>query len=46
MQRLQAFKYELQPDGERTRDMRRFAGVGRFVFNKAKGKLRSWQQIY
>ena len=35
MQRLQAFKYELQPDGERTRDMRRFAGVGRFVFNKA-----------
>ena len=35
MQRLQAFKYELQPDGERTRDMRRFAEVGRFVFNKA-----------
>ncbi|MBS0651912.1 MAG: transposase [Verrucomicrobia bacterium] len=35
MQRLQAFKYELQPDGEQERDMRRFAGSCRFVFNKA-----------
>ncbi|MFN3785317.1 MAG: helix-turn-helix domain-containing protein, partial [Thiothrix sp.] len=26
MQRLQAFKYELKPDGEQQRDLRRFAG--------------------
>jgi len=35
MQRLQAFKYELQPDGQQQRDMRRFAGSCRFVFNRA-----------
>lgn len=35
MQRLQAFKYELMPNGEQQRDMRRFAGSRRFVFNKA-----------
>ncbi|MBI2225857.1 MAG: transposase [Betaproteobacteria bacterium] len=35
MQRLQAYKYELQPLGEQQRDMRRFAGSCRFVFNKA-----------
>jgi putative transposase len=35
MQRLQAFKYELMPDGDRQRQMRRFAGSCRFVFNKA-----------
>ena len=35
MKRLQAFKYELQPNGEQTRFMRRFAGSCRFVFNKA-----------
>lgn len=35
MQRLQAFKYELMPTGEQQRDMRRFAGACRFVFNKA-----------
>jgi putative transposase len=35
MQRLQAFKYELMPTGEQRRDMRRFAGSCRFVFNKA-----------
>ena len=35
MQRLQAFKYELMPDGEQQRDMRRFAGSCRFVYNKA-----------
>jgi putative transposase len=34
MQRLQAFKYELMPDGEQQRDMRRFAGSCRFVFNR------------
>lgn len=35
MQRLQAFKYELRPNGQQQRQMRRFAGSCRFVFNKA-----------
>ncbi|MFS8981422.1 helix-turn-helix domain-containing protein, partial [Cupriavidus necator] len=35
MQLLQAFKYELIPSGDQQRDMRRFAGSCRFVFNKA-----------
>ena len=35
MNRLQAFKYELMPDGEQQRAMRRFAGSCRFVYNKA-----------
>jgi len=35
MQRLQAFQYELMPNGEQQRDMRRFAGSCRFVYNKA-----------
>jgi putative transposase len=35
MQRLQAFKYELMPDGQQAQQMRRFAGSCRFVFNKA-----------
>ncbi|MBE9610873.1 RNA-guided endonuclease InsQ/TnpB family protein [Chitinilyticum piscinae] len=35
MQRLQAFKYELQPTGEQQRNMRRYAGACRFAFNKA-----------
>ena len=35
MQRLQAFKYELQPIGEQQHNMRRYAGACRFVFNKA-----------
>ena len=35
MQRLAAFKYELRPNGQQQRDMRRFAGSCRFVFNKA-----------
>lgn len=35
MQRLQAFKYELMPDGQQELQMRRFAGSCRFVFNKA-----------
>jgi putative transposase len=35
MQRLQAYKYELMPTGNQQRDMRRFAGSCRFVFNKA-----------
>jgi putative transposase len=35
MQRLQAFKYELKPDGGQQRTMRRHAGSCRFVYNKA-----------
>jgi len=35
MQRLQAFKYELMPNGEQALNMRRFAGSCRFVYNKA-----------
>ncbi|SEI85865.1 putative transposase [Paraburkholderia diazotrophica] len=35
MQRLQAFKYEVMPTGEQQRNMRRFAGSCRFVYNKA-----------
>jgi putative transposase len=35
MQRLHAYKYELKPNGEQQRAMRRFAGSCRFVFNKA-----------
>jgi putative transposase len=35
MKRMQAFKYELQPDREQERSMRRISGACRFVFNKA-----------
>lgn len=35
MVRLQAFKYELRPNSEQQRTMRRFAGSCRFVFNQA-----------
>jgi len=35
MKRLQAFKFELMPNDEQQRDMRRFAGARRFVYNKA-----------
>ena len=35
MKRLQAFKFALMPNGAQLRDMRRFAGSCRFVFNKA-----------
>ncbi len=35
MNRLQAYKYELLPNGEQQRNMRRFVGSCRFVFNKA-----------
>ena len=34
MQRLQAFKFELMPNGEQVRKMRQFAGMARFVFNR------------
>ena len=35
MIRRQAYRYELVPDGDQRRRMRRFAGSCRFVFNKA-----------
>ncbi|MCL1405303.1 RNA-guided endonuclease InsQ/TnpB family protein [Enterobacter hormaechei] len=35
MKRLQAFKFQLRPNGQQERDMRRFAGACRFVFNRA-----------
>lgn len=35
VQRLQSFQYELRPNGQQVRQMRRFAGACRFVFNKA-----------
>ena len=35
MLRMQAFKFELQPVREQERNMRKFAGSCRFVFNKA-----------
>ena len=35
MQRLQGYKFELKPNGEQQRNMHRFAGSCRFVFNKA-----------
>ncbi len=35
MRRLQAFKYELMPTGDQQRQMRRFAGSCRVVFNEA-----------
>ena len=35
MKRLQAFKFELRPDGQQQRLMRRFAGACRVVFNEA-----------
>jgi putative transposase len=35
MKQLQAFEFELEPDGEEECSMRQFAGACRFVFNKA-----------
>ena len=35
MKRLQAYKFQIMPNGEQARSMRRFAGSCRFVFNKA-----------
>jgi len=35
MQRLQAFKFELRPNGQQERQMRFYAGACRFVYNKA-----------
>jgi len=35
MKRLQAYRYELMPNGDQLRDIRRFSGSCRFVYNKA-----------
>jgi transposase len=35
MKRLQTHKFALKPNGQQQRDMRRFAGACRLVFNKA-----------
>ena len=35
MKRIQAFRFELRPNGDQQRSMRRFAGACRFVYNKA-----------
>jgi putative transposase len=35
MKKRQAFKFEIQPNGEQRRKMLKFAGSSRFVFNKA-----------
>ena len=35
MQRLQAYRFELRPSGFQDRQMRRFAGTCRSVFNRA-----------
>ena len=35
MQRRQAYQFELKPNGDQQRNMRRFAGSCRFVFNRA-----------
>jgi len=35
MQRLQAYKFELRPNGEQSRKLRQFAGSCRFVYNRA-----------
>ena len=37
MERLQAYKFELRPDGAQRRLMRRFAGSCRYVYNRALG---------
>lgn len=35
MKRQQAYPFKIEPDGEQTRALRRFAGCCRFVYNKA-----------
>ncbi len=35
MKRLQAYKFELMPNGAQVRAMRQYAGACRFVYNKA-----------
>jgi putative transposase len=42
MERLQAYKFELRPDGAQRRLMRRFAGSCRYVYNRALA-LQKWR---
>ncbi|HCN1947328.1 TPA: helix-turn-helix domain-containing protein, partial [Escherichia coli] len=35
MKQQVSFKFRLRPDGQQEREMRRFAGACRFVFNRA-----------
>lgn len=35
MKRVQAYKFRIDPNGEQQRKLRQFAGMARFVFNKA-----------
>ena len=44
MKRLQAFKFQLTPNGQQTRQMSRFAGSCRFIFNKALALQKEWYQ--
>lgn len=44
MNRLQTFKYELMPSGQQERQMRRFAGACRFVYNKALAQQKAWYE--
>ena len=44
MQRFQAFKFVLNPNGEQRRQMRGFAGSCRFVYNKALELQKEWYE--
>ena len=44
MKRIQAYKYELMPNGQQARQMMKFAGSCRFVFNKALALQQEWYQ--
>ena len=44
MQRLQAYKFELMPNGQQQRQMRCFVGACRFAFNKALAQQKSWYE--
>ncbi|MFT0533613.1 helix-turn-helix domain-containing protein [Castellaniella hirudinis] len=46
MQRLQAFKYKLQPDGQQQRQMRRYAGCGWLPFFPARRRVRLYIQAF
>jgi putative transposase len=45
VERLQGYKFELMPDGEQVRDIRRFAGSCRFVFNRALAQQNEQRKI-
>ena len=44
MQRLQAFQFELRPNGHQEKMARRFAGSSRFVYNRALALQRARQE--